>query len=559
MEHISVKNKNRFWKIYFIILAIVIFLSAVYFFVFWNVMYSYENSLPETVLKAYLSDKENEVRALLGTAIDENIVLSEFDNREDAAGYLYDKILTGNISVSQNDTESSETRNNYTAYCGNSAFAHVVFSLTGEKSYGFEMSDVESFLIIPEFISEQSHDYDVVTPMGAELYFDEVRVDERYVTETGGQYPVDGTYESGVARSHFCDVWKITGMISNCDLKVVFEEQLLSEFVNISGQTVYLFPKLYYKDYIVTVPEKSDIKINGSVPLDSDITDEYTADYSDIYSSFDVKYGEDVKSVSYVLSDFLEEPIILGTFEGIELSVTKKNELDRIHLVYGWDASDTETVEIKVPVGTNVILNGKTVTDDYVNRAENYYNSEYFSSYTSDLPVWNVYVISGLSGNIEISVTDDDNVGLDILSDETDGKIRRVLYLLPESDFSDDEEMNFVCDFVKEYINYIGKGWSGIDENLSNVLSYMKAGTQSYSDVAKSVKAIVFNSPYKKITYGKIEATGYRYYGDGCFSCTVETVVDYLTSGGEEHSETDFEIYVAEINGYRRIVHMNIV
>lgn len=553
------KIGNRFWKIYFILLTAAVVLATVYFVVFWGVMRSYEESRPETVSKKYIVENQREVYALLDTAVDEKLSLSEYDTKDNAVKKLYDKISNGSISLVPDDIEVVDDEKAYTVYSGSDAFARAVIAETGVTKYGFEMLCVRSFEILPEFISECTSDYDIVIPIGAELFFGEKEVGEQYRTDSGGRYPIKGVYENGEAEDHFCDEYSITDMISEPEIKVILNGQVLTEHDNISGRIVYSFPKEYYNDYVITIPVGSNIKINGRDPLTDNLVKEYDADYSDLYSPFDKEYGKTVESVSYELNGFLEEPKVTGTFRDIKLSVTEKKRSEKIHLVYGWLDSDTETVEIKVPTDSDILLNGKEVTADYLDKTEEYYNSEYFSAYLSESPKWNVYTISGIVGETEMKVTDANGVELSVLSDEKEGNSRSVSYLLPV-DKLDDENQKFVSGFVKAYVNYISKGRSGIDDNLAAVLAYMKPGTQSYKDVAKSINAICFNSPYKSVTYNSVDATDCRYYGEGCFSCTVETNIDYVTAIGEdEHSDASFELYVVKIGGYYKIVHMNII
>ncbi len=172
------EKRDHFWKVFLIILLVLIVLIAAGLFVFWKYLAAYEDTLPETVINSYIAEQGTDY--WVGGVRDAALAAQgEFDYKytdEDVPDVtsVISKGWSSRRVISESDSDSEV----YMVAAGGTDVAKLTLKPTGDKSFGFQYWAVDQ----TEFVNGNEQTVTVTVPQGSTLSINEKEVPESYVT-----------------------------------------------------------------------------------------------------------------------------------------------------------------------------------------------------------------------------------------------------------------------------------------------------------------------------------------------------------------------------------------
>lgn len=275
----------------------------------------------------------------------------------------------------------------------------------------------------------------------------------------------------------------------------------------------------------VAVPPGSVVKLNGITVGKKYISDE-RFEFEDI-----LPFEKGVDGVPY-----RTKYTIKGLFDLPEVTVFDKDNNSLPVDIHGYDYSvGTKTtkkhdIKISCPDGYTAKINGILVDETYLvekNTAHDFMSD--VVGFSGQLPAMKLYEIKGFYTTPDVRVYDEEKKEVK-LDQNTNGKY---FFDFQSSESAKTDNIDLVSDFLKAYFKYTADGYTNIDANYSNVLSYVLGGSSAAKVIGESYNGVVWNNTYRVI-YNKLEIDNFVMYGDTAFSCDV--VYDTIfTCAGYEH------------------------
>lgn len=200
----------------------------------------------------------------------------------------------------------------------------------------------------------------------------------------------------------------------------------------------------------------------------------------------------------------------------------------------------TSSIKIQVPEGTVITVNGKEVGEEYKTGEADIPELKEVAPYMKNAPQMFTYEISGFTA--EPTVAAEFNGDALVISKDDNTYT---------GTFTASEE------FVNEMSEYADKVAVAYAKNFINVekkiLPYVMKESDLYESIRSATTAWYPNSKIKSYEFSEKEITNFQVYGDDCFSCDVEYVLNINFVSGyyidDPTEKGDFKFFFVEKDG----------
>ena len=142
----DMKNKNRFWKIYFRITSVVVLALVIGLAVFNDFIRAYEIAQPSTAASRYAeSITESEILSMLEETLTDSS--SGFNSKEATIAAYMQALPEDGYTCTRILTMGNTEHPVYGLYCNGVLLAHVTLEQGEKGSYGFRPWDVSDVML----------------------------------------------------------------------------------------------------------------------------------------------------------------------------------------------------------------------------------------------------------------------------------------------------------------------------------------------------------------------------------------------------------------------------
>lgn len=535
------KKLPLFWRIFLISAAAFLAVICVLLIVFWNLMSSYQKSLPETVLREKLTNaNERYWFDIISNSLE--IELTPFESRDTVANKLAETYSSSAVSFVKKYDESTDDEVVYTLIRSGGKFATVKLIPGKNCGFGFTSWDIKAVELIPEAFEIARYTADIIVPHGATLMIGGAEVGREYYAAAPGSVEnrFGSKFEAKLPERFMCDIYSVSGLMfdilpeatyNGCDL----------EYKMIGDKYIFDYPDSMKHKLTITAPLGAEITLGGVI---LDLSPSSTGSYTG--SIFENNRDGLPKYATYTIDGLLTSPKAHAELDGAELDyTTSENEI-----TFAYPEDLKYTVVISVPAGATVAVNGINVEDSFITEtsADAELSSKSYSGFITDIPMRNTYHIEGLycKPDIEVTVNGEPISAANAASSSDRAITER--YDLPYSDVIPSEAVSEAVAFAKSFMYYTACGFTGINENLARVQSHTLAGSEAYKNITASYIGVYYNDYYELI-YNKLESTGGVKYSDSCVKVglafdTYRNIYSYSF-----HDEGEYDIILVNLNG----------
>ncbi len=541
----SLCPKTHFWKLYFSVAVAIFALLIVLLGIFWGFIASYENAQPETFAARYAAELTTDDLSAWVDAI-LPAVLSPYEDAGSvrAAHLAALSSLDGDITVRKNFLAYTADTPVFYLIKSGVTVAEITLAPAENGAFGLRRWQLQSAVVKTEDWAPQKNDYTLHIPKGAALSLNGISVPPESITESDTPYGFASVHEP--AGTAFWDIYTVSGIYSTPDAVCTLNGEVCTQTTD--GTAVYFrYPESLTKTYTVTAPTDALVLIGGTTPDTACIT------------AFDIPYDYPAPestlsalptAVTYTVDGLFAPPEIEVTLNGTPLTV---RAVDGGYTA-DYPASQLYTCTIRVPEGSKVSLYGFDCTP-YKTGAEPVFSE--FSDLISEMPVYDVYTVPGLFVSPAEAVAvnrEGDPLSLTVSVDSFDVQCSAKF---PKSENPTLDAL--ASSFLVDYITYTGKGYSGIDENLAKVLSYVVKNSDTYTRIQKSREAISYVTPVLKTTYNRQEIVSSVRYADDLWEYAIDFDIEQNTAGYLRQYTGTFRLVFAKVSGEWKVADMDIV
>ncbi len=283
-----------------IILLIGIICFALY--MLWKFLEVYEISQPDTAIKDFIHDFENDKSIVYESA---SINVNEFENDNAAEEYL-NNITDGDISYSRNGKESNDEKSVYSVKINGDKIADVTISQDKSSELGFGRYKYA----VSDFTMDKipTHDFSVIAPDNAILYCNGKKVDKSYIYVTDSEFEEIENFHGLIENPPKNILYKIEGFIntpvftaedeSGNPLTLSDGKFLLPQLKNEELSQLALQFSKAYSGYVMNDADFWEVAqyIAPQMPLYSELSgyDSFWNHWHNGYDFFDIKLGDPI-------------------------------------------------------------------------------------------------------------------------------------------------------------------------------------------------------------------------------------------------------------------------
>lgn len=542
----KLRSLTRFWKLYFVFVGVAGVLLLVGFFVFYGFMSSYERSQPQDFAARYAAALSTE--DLLDLAADLlPTVRSPYEDDADVREAYFSALtsLEGDFSVRRNFRAYTADKPVFYLTKGGVTVAEISLVPDADGAFGLPRWKLLSIIMKTEEWAPQKNEYVFYVPEGGVLSLNGVSVPPEDITGADIHYAYASVHVP--AGSVSWDVYAVGDLYGKPAFSCVLNGESCP--ASAEGASVHFrYPDSMMKTYTVTAPADALVWVNGVELTGESIT---AANIPYDYSALEGALAALPTAVTYTIEGLFAPPEVMATLQGTHLTIL---ETDNDGYIADYPASHLYTCTIRVPAGSTVSVHGKDCSL-YKTASEPVFSE--LTDQIFNMPVYDVYTISGLYASPEGAVfvyREGETLPLTISVDSYDvlctAKFREI-----ENPLLDD----LASDFLVDYITYTGKGYAGINENLSKVLSYILEDSETYTRIKNSREAISLVTPVLKTEYNKKEIVSSVKYTDDLWEYAIEFDIEQNTAGYLREYVGTFHLVFAKTGDNWKIADLKIV
>lgn len=190
---------------------------------------------------------------------------------------------------------------------------------------------------------------------------------------------------------------------------------------------------------------------------------------------------------------------------------------------------DSQSIKISAPEGTKVLVNDKTVTDQYIIQ-ENGTPSILVGveEYLDEIPSTTVYEINGLLETPEVTAEDADGNELEVFSGEGSYSVG----------YGADEE--FIAS-VQDRIDTVIEAYGLYFINKSSALNgYLLPDSQLAEDISLTVTGFYLNSKVTGYSFSSRDISNIVRYSENCFTCDIYYKLDMSFVSDAYHDDNQY-------------------
>lgn len=535
-------RSGKFFKGVIIYIAAFLAVMCVALTAFWFYMADYQNNLPETVLKEYISSFDTKRLADKLSNSDSSIEFNEYESWQSIINNLCGNSLID--FVYSKNSRSTSLAPIYDISFGDIKVFSVSLTDSGKKSaFGFTEWDIASLGVCESFAKLEKVDLNISLPENIDCTINGKKPTESdYVKKEAYRsvYP----FENDTSSLPQMKVYRISGFYTLPNIVPDADE--------ITDYTVSFTKKETDKNEIsavidfsencsrrhsitVTAPSNATIKINGVK-----IGDEYKedAEQSDKYyeyadSEFNAVFkgtkGTDsslpVRTV-YRIDGLLTYGKCTAEIRGTEIECVDRDSDKTKDELYIFEYPDEllYSCEIQAPTEYDVYVNGIKLGKDNISQEECVTDIiREFAEYVESPLTVTSYTVEKLYNKPTVKIMSRDSEK-EMGYTQTDNDC--IVAEIQKSPELRDAREEIVCDTVIKYIEYSVAGFSDVDmSKYYTILNQTLQNSPAYDMVVSSRFSFAQNIPCR---IDNVDITTYDYYkwGENCFSCYVDFTID---------------------------------
>ncbi len=488
--------------------AVLILIISVIIGILCSFLASFERNQPDRAAKEYIEKLTPEaIKGLIEKALPESC---EFETA--------DKLYASTPFAESEELKFLKKADEYTSQkpvyfisVGGKNVGKFSLTANGKDSFNMTKWRADAAELFTDDILPVPETYTVKVPAGTEITANGKSVGKKYLTEASALYSGKVYLSSAELDSAKCDIYTLPPLRS--------EPEISAE---IGGRTVTLaHSELIFDAFgsdavstVITAPSDSAVMLDGlRIPAEFfTATDERVA-----LSEFEV--SEDIKLPTLMHCRVLKRATaenITATVSGKAMSLTEHEG--------GFLAEYTESsllsVEITVPEGCEIKLNGIALSEKYFAGDGIFQMLEGMERFTGKAPTAKVYRITGLFREPEISVTSK-GVPLSVCHKSEKAGVTYAQYYGAPSDPLKASAEQRVLDFAAAYITYTCEGYVNVDAHHAALMSYLISGTETYKKLQRSKDSFSWAENYT-VTDRSLVCGDLIPVTENSFFCTVD-------------------------------------
>jgi len=498
--------KSRFWWIYGAVCAVTVTALTVFLFVFYDIIYTYEHSQPQTVSNEYTETITIEtISTLADKAVSKlGLVYEKAETYTD----VFKKAFNKDSLVCRKDPASSTTDTIiYLVECGDVEIMRLTLTRGDKGNYGMTSWTVSSAEIPMNGIISGGKDYTVHVPHGSKFT---VNGFSPVPSETNVTSPLSSKLEESELPN--CDVYRLGTLYSTPEFSCDYDGGQYSVLHRKDG-VHFLDSELAPKNFSILAPAEAEVYVNG-ILLDNEYVTESSVN---CYSPIEKVTAETPKFASYATGELFSSPVVTAKLGDTDLIGEIKNDT----CIFKYPSDFMYTLTVSVPKDAKVTVGSVKLDDIYIPELVKAFGE--LSTVEEESPVMDRYVIDSLfTSDFDIKVTLDGeelNITKEIIGNE-------IKFFADESTLISPEIADFAMNFTKTYFHYTSSGYRNVDANLNATLAYIENGSAFYKKVKDSKIGYEFVTPVSSETYRTLEVSQVYELGDGTYVVRVKFDVE---------------------------------
>ncbi len=408
------------------------------------------------------------------------------------------------------------------------------FGITKWKADGAELYENE---LLPDPVT-----YTVNVPTGATVEVNGVTVSEKYRTEVNATYNGNVYFGASDRELHRCDTYTLPPLVFPPKIQVKTEEITVTP-VGIDGNfDAFLCEGLSLN---ISAPSNAAVMIDGAR-----IPDE-----------FFVKTNEPMVLTEFEANSSIKQPtlmharILLPTASGEITATVDGKALDVVAAQDGFAATyrhdSLRSVEISVPDGAQIKINGVTVSENYFVSESVFSVLDGMEKYVGKTPAAKKYRVNGLFAQPEVEVSLEGTTIPLCRSEESLGVSCLEYYGAPSDPLKKSAQARAV-DFANAYITYTAMGYNGVDEHHAQMMSFVLSGTDTYKLLQKSKESFSWAENYT-VTDRTVTPGDFIPLGENSFFCTVDYTANLKKYSYKTVQSGTFRILMVKSGGVFKV------
>jgi len=505
----DMKNKNRFWKIYFRITGVVVLALVIGLAVFNDFIRAYEIAQPSTAASRYAeSITESAILSMLEKTLTDSS--SGFNSKEVTGAAYMQALPEDGYTCTRILTMGNTEHPVYGLYCNDVLLAHVTLEQGEKGSYGFRPWDVSAVEILPDNLPVKKATYSIYAPSGSTVTVNNIELTEEWIHAEDAVYPFASAFEK--EGKVFCTQYVIQDLMGEPAVTCIRNGTVCKQEEADSNDAVYfLYPENATKTYDIVVPDGSSVTVNG-VLLEEAYTVETGIPYT--YSALEVNRSALPTARKYTVSGLFMKPEISVQYHGITLDVISDETKNTFMSPYPQELM--YTCAVTVPTGSAVTLYGQDCTGYKIADTVTPYALLFEEIGTP--PVLEQYQIDNLFlPPDDVEVVYGDKV-LNIAA-EQDGHMWMYNGEYPVVENPDVEILALT--FIQAYFHYTSQGYNNTTVNMQNSLQYVAASSDLYKRIQNSEESFSYVTPVTSSVYNVLEVEKIAEIQPGAYVCTI--------------------------------------
>ncbi len=511
--------------------AALALLAVVALSLLWALLDSFQKSDSDaTAAEVIASIDKNGWMEYLNTAL----FFSNYEEKDSVLETAYGKLIEGKKLVClRKAAECDENTEVFNVRNGDVELCKLVLKKDREGLFGFARWGYDSIKDGDKKLSELNKNVGVLMPKDSALEINGVLADTESAEESVCPFNAPGNGEPKFIYFSFKEPW------GDYDIKAVYNGEALTLTDSTAADYVYDIDQGKKLSCTVTVPSGAELYLDGE-RLSTDYIKESNAVYPGI-SPLEAKL-ENVPTVTvYNVNGLYGKPDLKALYGGTELQCTEDGENHVFSLPLQF-----KDYSLSVPAGAKATVNGIALGEDYISQKGEVYGEveEYKQLLVSPKTV-TVYSLNALMYTPEITVCGEDG---------TLYKVHKVsdteFVCYPEGNADISESFDPIAkDFAVAMAKYTMEGSEFINGNMTQVLGFIKKGSQAYKLIKDSYSGMMWQMTHS-LKYNDIHTENYVVYADNAFSCEIHyNVTGYRNSGRADTSIGIYKVLCIESNG----------
>ncbi len=477
----NARRRSGFWRIYAVLTVVLAAAVFIGLWLFWKYIAAYEASQPIHAAEAYAASLTEEA---LSRVLAESIAdrPSPFESAEDVRRACGEALCALTLDVQKMGGGADAPH--FALLWKDRRVGEITLTEDTKDKYGFPIWKVVDSTLFADALASGRHSVRVSAPEVCDVFVNGVRLEEEYRLPQRTAYPVALPFEMEIAQT-FCITYAVTGLYGEPQVSCLWQGvECPPADGSRAGEMQFLLPPGAYRSVVVSVPNGSEVRLNGVA-----IPENWEEKETIAYAAQPLETGlEDLPyEVRYTVNGLLAEPALTAVRGGEALPLTRISD-GAWRAEFPADALYRCT--ISVPAGAEVTMRAQDCASYRMAETAVEY-AEFFDDPT-EAPRRERYVIESLFLPPQEPTVRLRGRALTLERSE-EGRTVAFTAEYPRTDAA--ELCAFARNFVDAYFTYTSMGFNNTDENLRLVLEYVRPGSDLEARLRRSLIGFVYVTP----------------------------------------------------------------